>query len=130
MADYDFIIALELKYDVEYLYLSEEFTTDSIPFTKNKLLINIDKAYKAICKYLDYAGDKTEEYILPTISLTKAYFNIDKINTDLVKGNRSVTQMSQGSRSVTYRKPTIEIDSEGLTEDVKAMLPLPKLRVI
>jgi len=130
MAGYSFITDLETKYTVEYQYLSERFLTDGLIADQNSLLLSIDKAYKAICKYIGFEDAYDGTYMAETICLADAYFNLDILNRDLLKGNRTVTQMAQGSRSVTYGSAKIELDSYGLTEDVRAMLPIPKLKVI
>ena len=121
---------LKEKYTKEFELLSEQFTDEDINYTENKLLLAIDKAYTVITKYLNYTGEKTEDYIIPTITLAETYFLSDKLNKELVKGDRPITQMSQGSRSVTYGRANKELDSNGLTEEVKALLPLLLLRVI
>jgi hypothetical protein len=62
--------------------------------------------------------------------ITIAYFNNDTVKNKSAKGERLITQQSQGSRSATYTNASISIDSDGLTNEVKAALPLPKLKVL
>jgi hypothetical protein len=119
----DLIFDLELKYSTEIQYASEMLTNEGITINRNKLLFNIDSAYKAICKYLDYTGEHTSDYIIPTIELAIVYYN-------QAQGFDKVTQKSQGSRSESISTTSTAIDSNGLTQKVKSMLPLPKLKVI
>jgi len=63
-------------------------------------------------------------------SLAISYYNSDSVKYKSATGTRLITQQSQGSRSVTYKNDTVIFDSNGLTDDVKGMLPLPKLKVL
>lgn len=123
-------------YKNEFNYISAFFTRESVSYNEDDLLINIDDAWRAIASYLwiDYdtsniATVKAEfEYLI--CKLAMAYFNNAKNDTGMLKGNVFVQQQSQGSRSVSFRSNTIEIDNNGLTAEVKAALPPRKLRVI
>lgn len=96
-----------------------------------QLALSIDRAYKAIMKYTGideatYSGQFTSA----VISLALHYFNNDRIKNQSANGERIVSSMTQGSRTVSYSSPMIAIGSDGLTDDVRAMLPLPKLKVL
>ena len=124
------ITALSLKYESELQTIKSILDlADTTPTTDLLILIAIDKAYTAI---LRYTGWETFDinYTSAVYSLAIAYFNNDLNRNSLANGKRSVTQESEGSRSRTYQNPVITIDSDGLTYDAKAILPLPKLKVL
>lgn len=114
--------------------------TDELTAIKSILLITdtvsdipialaIDKTYKAIFKYTGW-DTFNADYMSTLYSLSIAYYNNENINNNSAIGKRAVTQKTDGSRSRTYAKANIEIDADGLTQEVKAMLPLPKLRCL
>lgn len=93
-------------------------------------------AWRAIAGYLwiDYNSENIisvkTEYSTLICKLAIAYFSNAQVEKSKVKGDLAITQMSQGSRSVTYRTNIIELDNYGLTAEVKAALPPRKLRVL
>ena len=99
-------------------------------------MTHIDNAWRAIACYLwlDYDASNITtvkaDYERLISLLAIAYINNAIITKSKLKGESAITQQSQGSRSVTYRSNTIDIDSNGLTDEVKAALPPRKLRVI
>lgn len=93
------------------------------------IALSVDKAYKVILKYTDWVNFNSE-YISTLYDLAVVYLNNDSIKKKTATGDRFITQQSQGSRSVTYSNAKISIDADGLTDQVKAVLPLPKLKVI
>lgn len=121
---------LKTKYQSEItdiktlLSITVDDTSTDIP-----IAVAVDKAYMAILKYSGW-DTFNSEYIAAVYDLAIAYFNNDTVNTKTAKGERLITQQSQGSRSATYSNASINIDSDGLTGEVKAMLPLPKLKVL
>jgi hypothetical protein len=121
---------LKTKYQTEILdirillSISGTDTSNDIP-----IALSVDKAYKAIMKYTGW-DTFNSDYITAVYNLTTAYFNNDTVNSKSAKGERLITQQSQGSRSATYSNATISLDSDGLTNEVKAALPLPKLKVL
>lgn len=123
-------------YADELEYIVTLFSAEGINYNPNELLINIDDAWRAIACYLwlDYDSDNIEvvkaDYQTLICRLAMAYFNNAQIEKGNLKGTKFITQQSQGSRSVTYRSGAIEIDSNGLTAEVKAALPVRKLRVL
>jgi len=127
---------LSSVYADEYGYIGAYFTENNITYNQAELLINIDDAWRAIASYLWIDYDSTNiatvkaEYQTLICKLAMAYFNNAKNDTGMLKGNVFVQQQSQGSRSVSFRSNTIEIDNNGLTAEVKAALPPRKLRVI
>lgn len=70
-----------------------------------------------------------ERYISAWVSLSIAYYNQSKYQNDMANGKQIKASQTQGSRSETYVTSIKNIDSAGLTEDVRAMLPFPKLKV-
>lgn len=79
-----------------------------------------------------YTGWETfdERYVSAWISLTISYFNNDKYKNDISNGKQMKASQTQGSRSETYiNTSTTNINTDGLTDDVKAMLPFPRLKV-
>lgn len=100
--------------------------TDTIS-DKDKIIL-MHKAYKAICNYLNY-NIEIYNCIEALTELTKVYIYLDMKDKKALAGKTDITQQSQGSRSITYSKNTISIDKNGINEVVKAMLPLPKMKV-
>ena len=96
----------------------------------NKIVEQVDKAWRAIANYLwlSYDAD-TSDYFTPIITLAKTYLINASIVNSTLSGQAQLTQMTQGSRSVTFRSGTIELDRFGLTNEVKAMLS-PKIRIL
>lgn len=89
---------------------------------------SIDRAELAILAYTGWEAIE-ERYVSAWISLSIAYFNQAKYQTDIANGKHIKASKSQGSRSESYVDTTKAIDLDGLTEDVRLMLPLPRLRV-
>lgn len=122
---------LKQQYADELSYIDTLFSKEGIPYSEDELLIDIDSAWKAITKYL-FIDDITynHTYSIQVIRLAMAYYNNNQIQKGNLKGVLQITQKTQGSRSVTYRSNTVELDSNGLTAEVKACLPPRKLRVV
>ena len=127
---------LSIVYSDEYSYISTLFNTEGIIYNEQELLINIDDAWRAIASYLwiDYNSENITtvkaEFSTLIVKLAMAYFNNTQIQKKQLKGENLITQQSQGSRSVTYRSNTVELDNYGLTAEVKSALPSRKLRVL
>ena len=127
---------LSIVYSDEYSYISTLFNTEGIIYNEQELLINIDDAWRAIASYLwiDYNSENITtvkaEFSTLIVKLAMAYFNNTQIQKKQLKGENLITQQSQGSRSVTYRSNTGELDNYGLTAEVKSALPSRKLRVL
>ena len=123
-------------YADEYTYISSLLNELGVTFNQSLLLNYIDLAWRAIAKYqwidVNYdtiATDKAK-YIPLIQELAIAYFNNAQQRNSIVKGEEQITQHSVGSVSMTYKSNTIEIDSNGLTKEVKAAMPMRKLRLI
>lgn len=123
LTTYDFIDELKAKYSMEFDILKDTFSTQK----DIDILLAIDKAYKAICKYCGWITVPAE-YITATIQLASIYLNGNINVNKSVSGERTINSITQGSRSVSYGSNTVTINSNGLTTDIIAMLPLPKLR--
>ncbi len=95
------------------------------------MAIQVADAYDAIRAYLwlDADADMTA-YFRAACELAAAYYINNKLQQNKLSGDRTVTQQSEGSRSVTYSSADVALDSHGLTEKVKAMLHPPFLRVL
>ena len=94
---------------------------------------NIDMAWRAIARYCWYDYDDAAaiaECKMLIVELARAYYINNVYSKRQIQGERQVTQMSQGSRSITFSSGFAELDSNGLTAEVKAALPVRKLRVI
>lgn len=116
----------ELEYIKSVMLGNSDFAPDD-----NILLASIDRAYTAIRNYLYLEADADiKPYYVAAATLAITYYTNSIVVNNKAAGTRTVTQKSQGSRSITYGSATIEIDSSGLTADVKALLPKPKLRVL
>lgn len=119
-----YIDELKAKYPLEYECLSTSFPTQK----DLDILLAIDKAYKSICRYCGWTT-VPDEYVSATIQLSTVYLNSISNTSKAVLGERIVKQNTEGSRSRSFGDyQTTEIDSDGLTADIKAMLPCPKLR--
>ena len=123
-------------YSDEYTYISSLLNELGVTFNQSLLLNYIDLAWRAIAKYqwidVNYdtiATDKAK-YIPLIQELAIAYFHNAQQRNSIVKGEEQITQHSVGSVSMTYKSNTIEIDSNGLTKEVKAAMPMRKLRLI
>jgi hypothetical protein len=114
---------LSNKYWLEIQAIEAIFLEENVTLNRNNMLISIDNAYKAITRYLHFADEYNGAYRAATIKLTIVYYN-------LPKGNAVITQKTQGSRSQTISTASSGLDSDGLTMEVKSILPLPILRVI
>jgi len=97
----------------------------------DKIAEIVDTAFRAIINYLwlPYETDETV-FKAPLIRLAKIYYQNDAVFREVASGEAQITQLTQGSRSVTFRSPSVELDNYGLTAEVKAMLPPRRLRVI
>ena len=111
------------KYFLEIQAISDMFLEEKITMNRNNMLIAIDNAYNAITRYLHFTGVYNGTYRAATIKLAIVYYN-------LPKGNAVITQKSQGARSQTISTTNSSLDSNGLTAEVKSILPFPTLRVI
>lgn len=119
------------KYSAELSYIDALFKREGITYEQEDILLALDSAWRAIVRYmwldtLDYDSN----YSTCLIRLALAYYNNSQIEKGNLKGVIRVSQQTQGSRSVTFASNTISIDSNGLTAEVKAMLPVRKLRVL
>lgn len=126
MSYQDTLQAIHDRFSDEVDYIADNLgVTAQNTIVINKIVENIDRAWRAISNYiwLPYDADKTE-YFIPLVTLAKAYLiNANVVNSTL-NGQSQLTQLTQGSRSVTFRSGTVELDRNGLTNEVKAMLPL------
>lgn len=124
------IETLKEKYARELAYLQSLFADLGVDTLKESILMDaVNRAYIAIRNYLRL--DDNEDitiYFDAAVALAKAYYNNSIIELNQATGKRTVTQKSQGSRSITYGTATTEIDNNGLTADVKALLPLPRIK--
>lgn len=124
------IETLKEKYAKELAYLQSLFADLDVDTLKESILMDaVNRAYVAIRNYLRL--DENEDvtiYFDAAVALAKAYYNNSIIELNKATGKRTVTQKSQGSRSITYGTATTEIDNNGLTADVKALLPLPRIK--
>lgn len=115
----------ELEYIKSVMLGNSDFSPDD-----NILLASIDRAYTAIRNYLHLeANDDLTPYFVAATTLAIVYYTNNVVVNGKAAGTRTITQKSQGSRSITYGSANIELDAQGLTADVKALLPKPKLRV-
>ncbi|MDF2589834.1 MAG: hypothetical protein K0S41_3675 [Anaerocolumna sp.] len=119
------IININLKYPVELNNTVKELLiSEGITVNDTKLSLIIDNVYNVICKYLGVSSDVySNEYFTAIIQLAVVYYNMPQ-------GFDKVTTKTQGARSQTISTNYSSLDSEGLTQLVKSMLPRPTLRVI
>lgn len=123
-------------YSTEINILNSLFRDTEVDFSDDtEMIMQIDTAWRSICKYLwiDYNLEdesSRKDYSVLIAQLAKAYYINSHISTKMMNGDRPVTQQTQGSRSVTYASASIAVDADGLTAEVKAALPHRKLRVL
>ena len=129
MAYQDKLDAIRTRFDDEV-----DCIADALSITAqdkiNKIVEQVDKAWRAIANYLwlSYDADASD-YFTPIVVLAKTYLINASIVNSTLSGQAQLTQMTQGSRSVTFRSGTIELDRFGLTNEVKAMLS-PTIRIL
>lgn len=84
----------------------------------------IQRAYISICNYL--WCDELPRRLIPAVgALAPTLVTFSKRSNE-----GYVSQKTQGSRSVSYQYSSgAQLDTDGLTPAVKAMLPLPRLRL-
>lgn len=127
---------LETIYADELAFIQTIFARENIDYYDDVLLIHIDNAWRAIARYqwIDYDMRNIEtvkaDYTRLIALLAIAYYNNANITKSKLKGETFVTQQSVGGASVTFRSGNVELDSNGLTDEVKAALPPRKIRVI
>jgi hypothetical protein len=101
---------------------------------------------KALINTNKYSDNIIEIYIRRAVVFIKNYLNNNEITSDYieenyadaiillvynalsVKGDENIQSKSQGQRSVTYKTSTN--DSFNITNDIKALLPLPRLKFL
>lgn len=88
----------------------------------------VNRAELAILAYTGWESI-AETYAPAWISLSIAYYNHAKYQTEIANGKQIKASQTQGSRSVSYVNTITMINTDGLTEEVRAMLPLPRLKV-
>lgn len=130
VSDYDeYYVKYEFAMNRFYKMLQE----NNIDISEEAEAMYIDLAWTAICKYLwcDYDDSAMLKRCgFAVAQLAYIYYYNDKIKREVMSGETPITQMSQGSRSVTFGSKKIELDNYGLTADIKAALPVRKLRVL
>lgn len=126
----DLLEDLSFKYEDVLEYLEAYLNDKQITYNENDLVIDIDHAYKAICNYTDYnSSNFNPDYTIPLIKLSLIYFQNGQIQKSIISGDKQITQYTEGSRSVTYKSSVMEIDSDGLTSEIRVMLPKPGIRI-
>ena len=121
------------KYEFAGKRFEEILREENITISDVDLVMYLDLAWQAIAKYLwaEYDDSETiKQCSFAIAQLAFIYFHNEQIKRSIIRGEAPITQMSQGSRSVTYGSKKIELDTFGLTADVKAALPVRKLRVL
>ncbi|MEA4921393.1 MAG: hypothetical protein VB078_10810 [Clostridiaceae bacterium] len=129
----DFITKLYILYENEYdllknMILDSTGTTFDDPIIKRDVLMSIDRAVKAILRYTGWVDMKTGyESVVCTLAMDYLMTNTQIYR--LFMGKPIMSAQTQGSRSATYKADMPTIDGNGLTAEVKAALPLPRLKV-
>lgn len=122
---YTYQAEVEVAFDI-LGEMGVDVATVSIPV----LHMHITNAYKAIRNYLRMnACADVSEHMTAAVELAIAYYSNYRLKVNKMNGKQSVTQQTQGSRSITFASAEIEVDKDGMTEAVKAILPLPPVRV-
>lgn len=124
--------AIKDRFTTIYDYLNGYFEDIGVSVIQEELVLAIDNAWRAICKYcwIDYDLEDITEYLTPITMLSKAYYQNAIVQKKTISGNTPITQLTQGSRSVTYKNSTVDLDGDGMTAQVKACLPSRKMRVL
>jgi hypothetical protein len=115
------------KYNCEIIQIHR--LTDNCALDDEVIALAVDKAIKSICKYTGWT-EFDINYHSALITLAITYLNNDRATYSSTKGERITKSVTQGARAESYDTPFIPLDSNGLTDQVKAMLPYPKLKVI
>ena len=121
------------KYRFADTNLNRMLMENEINLDEESSLMYLDLAWQAISKYLFCEYDDSamlHRCSFAVAQLAYVYYYNDRVKRETMSGKAPVTQMSIGSNSVTFGSKTIELDSNGLTADVKAALPPRKLRVL
>lgn len=134
----DWLYDLMEKYGVELEYLNGLFayydmvTGNNVETDTEEAVLALDRAWRAICTYewWDYETKDPAPYRNIILSLAKTYYQNERINNCAIAGQAQVTQKTQGSRSITFRNSAVELDSDGMTAEIKRALPPRKLRVL
>lgn len=127
---------LRTAYKDEYEYISAFLTENGVNFTEGELLTDLDIAWKSIASYVwihftyDDIADKKANYFTQIVKLAIAYFYNDLSRNAKVTGENGITQFTLGSQSITFRTSDIQLDSYGLTDEVRASLPPARLRLL
>ena len=122
------ISQLTNEYSAELEYLDVMFSAMDIVPNDSILVLCIQEAYIAIRKYLMLgADDDVSRYLNAACELALVYYNNKMITLRKSSGLRPVTQKTEGSYSVTFGTAEISVDSKGLTEKVKSLLPYPPI---
>ncbi len=121
---------LKIKYADELNYLQPLFNDMGVTPNNSILVVKIDNAYTAIRNYLRL--DETanlSNYRNAAVELATAYYTNAIRDLKKLNGDTDVVQLTMGSVSNTFSTTAITIDEYGLTESVKALLPLPYIRL-
>ena len=97
--------------------------------TSNLILHCIDIAHHKILNYMRWK-QYDDVYILAKVTLAMAYFNFNKNIAKSMSDNQTLSSFTEGNRSESYKDVDIVFDENGLTAEVRAMLPRARIQVI
>ena len=123
----EYLNALQKKYANEFSVI--DGLIDDYEIISSSLYYCIDQAEHKIIDYMNWQT-YDNAYYMAKITLAMLYYRHNLNIAKEIKGTPALSSYSEGSRSETYKGTDIEFDDDGLTAEIKAMLPKPLLRVI
>jgi len=118
---------VQLCYQIAYSIMDSTIIT-AINF-EAQMKYHIKNSINAVLKYCNLSAIATDDYLNAITNLAIVYYNNQKVilNNDT---NDKIASKTQGSRSMSFRDSAVQINSStGIPDFIKAMLPLPKIKV-
>ncbi len=126
------ILAENYKNEVELFtsFLNVSKSKLGLDHNTNHLIIHsVDIAHHKIMNYMNWK-EYNEAYIMAKVTLAMAYFNFNINIAKSFSDNQKLSSYSEGNRTENYKDTDIYFDEYGLTPEVRAMLPKPRIKVI
>ena len=130
--------------DNEYQTLAEKYKNEKELFTSfldisdsqftldhnvsHLIIHSVDIAHHKIMDYMNW-NEYNNAYIMAKVTLAMAYFNFNINIAKSLSGNQKLSSYSEGNRTESYKDTDALFDEYGLTPEVRAMLPKPRIKV-